>query len=287
MPKACVKEYFCLTKIIDSAGTSLCIEGLKLSHLFFAGEIMRTGSGDWRSSLTKETIDKFATKEQREALNNNDESLLKRADDLALATAIMASLAELKDESSLNPSLSSPSSDDKASVPLSSDSKKDSATQATVPQEHCNSSRKANQKLRHWLGNHGFDIIKNSGAKSNCLLISMIQHAKANYSTEHQAEVNELRRKVKEFTKKHYPDNPSINDYSLNSDDELTDALVEEINKGIIHPDDKLSFWFVTAQDVDGNPFWRRVGDGPKMAIIFDQGGHYEAVIPRSVANAR
>lgn len=261
--------------------------GTQVQSFMFCGEIMRTGSGNWRSSLTNDTIDKFATKEQREALNTNDESLLKRADDLALATAIMASLAELKNESSLNPSSSSPSSDNKASVPLSSDSHKDSAVQTTVAQEHRDSSRKANQKLRHWLGNHGFDIIQNSGAQSNCLLISMIQHAKANYSTEHQAEVNELRRKVKEFTQKHYPDNPSINDYSLNSDDKLTYALVEEINQEIIHPDDKLSFWFVTAQDVDGNPFWRRVGDGPKMAIIFDQGGHYEAVIPRNVANAR
>jgi len=114
-----------------------------------------------------------------------------------------------------------------------------------------------------------------------------MQHAKANYDTEHEAEVNELRQKVKEFTQKHYPDNPSINDYSLYSDDEVTNLLVEKINKGIRHPEDKLSFWFVTAHDVDGNPFWRRVGDGPKMAVIFDQGGHYEAVVPRSVTNVR
>ena len=244
---------------------------------------MRTGPDDWRSALSRETVDKFATTEQREALRNNDEIQLGRADDLALATAIMASLAEQKDDSSLNTTASPASSEHKASPPLSSDSHEDSVTPATVSQEHLDSSRKANQKLRHWLGNHGFDIIPNSGSGSNCLLISMMQHAKANYDTEHEAEVNELRQKVKEFTQKHYPDNPSINDYSLYSDDEVTNLLVEKINKGIRHPEDKLSFWFVTAHDVDGNPFWRQVGDGPKMAIIFDQGGHYEAVIPRSV----
>lgn len=248
---------------------------------------MRTGPGDWRSALSRETVDKFATREQREALKNNDEVQLGRADDLALATAIMASLAEQKDDSSLNTTASPASSDHKASPPLSSDRHKDSVTPATVSQEHLDSSRKANQKLRHWLGNHGFDIIPNSGARSNCLLISMTQHAKTNYASEHEAEVNELRQKVKEFTQKHYPDNPSINDYSLHSDDKVTNLLVEEINKGIRHPEDKLSFCFVTAQDADGNPFWRRVGNGPKMAIIFDQGGHYEAVIPRSVTSAR
>ena len=244
---------------------------------------MRSESAGW---LTSSRLADFATDKQQAALATMNADSLQQADDHALAEAILASLGDLKNKASPNSSSVYSSPERQVASHQSIKSNNSPAKSATVPQEYYDGSKAINLQLRNWLGNHGFDIIPNSGKNSNCLLISMVQHAKGNYSSEHDADVNGLRQTVKDYTKHHYPDNPSINDYSLLSDDDVTDMLVEKINLEIPHVEDKLSFCFVTA-DIDGQPLWRRVGDGPKMAIIFDQGGHYEAVIPRNHAGVR
>ncbi len=255
---------------------------------YFCGEMMRPDSIKPLHTLSAEQIQHFASAEQQQALLNNDEAGLKAADERALAAAILASLADLKAESSaLNPtSPASTGASPSSTQNLNDKTEKNTSTPAKLPQEFYESNRKINLQLGQWLKDHGFSIVSNSGRNSNCLLISMIQHAKSDYSSEHDAEVNDLRKKVKDFTKKHYPDNPSMNDYSLNCDDELTIELIREINKGITDQSEKLSLCFVTA-NIDGTPVWKRTGDGEKVAIIFDQGGHYEAVVPRHLAPAQ
>ena len=249
---------------------------------------MRPDSIKPLTTLSAEQVERFASVEQRQALLNNDEEGLKAADERALAAAILASLADLKDESSaLNPLSPAPTGASPSSTEnLNNKTAKNTSVPATLPEEFYESNRKINLQLGEWLKDHGFNIVSNSGRNSNCLLISMIQHAKRDYSSEHDAEVNDLRTKVKDFTKKHYPDHPSINDYSLNGDDELTNELIREINKGITDPSEKLSFCFVTA-NIDGTPVWRRAGDGPRIGVIFDQGGHYEAVVLKHLSPAR
>lgn len=113
----------------------------------------------------------------------------------------------------------------------------------------------------------------------------MAQHAAENYDTEHFDQVSSLRKMAKDYTKKTHPNTASMNDYSLFSDGKFMNHLVKEINDSILNQQRKLTFWIATA-DLAGQPAWRKVGDGPRMAIIFDQGGHYEAVIPKEIAAA-
>lgn len=258
---------------------------------------MRPVNSNRPTSLSAEALSNFATQEQRQALATGNKDALQKADERALAAAVLASLADIKDESLIKtPSLMSvstkkssfpakESSDQKNISPKptkeTSDQKNIPSKPATLTEDYYEANRKITSQLRGWFHNHGFSIVHNSGRNLNCLLISMMQHKTGNYDSEHDADVDDLRQKVKDYTEKHYPNNPSMNDYSLNSDDDLTVELMKEINKGITDPQEKFSFYFVTA-DSDGEPSWRRRGDGHKVAIIFDQGGHYEAVVPRS-----
>ncbi len=247
---------------------------------------MRPESTSW---LNNTNIADFVTREQHEALLNNDEDSLRKADDRALAEAILASL---EDESMANrESPATPDRSDTDSLPpeiteIQEQPTEQDTTATTLSQAHYDASRKINQQLAGWFRDHGFQVVRNSGKDANCLLISMAQHAAGHYESEHSAEVQSLREKVKEYTTKHHPKDASINDYSLYSDGKLMEQLVKEINARIIDPQKKLSFWIATA-DSEGQPGWRKVGDGPKKAIIFDQGGHYEAVIPREITTTR
>lgn len=246
-----------------------------------------------RRSLSAEQLQQFGTKEQRQALQRHNDEALKQADERALAEALLASLADLRQESPVDHSPALPAPASSAPAPdhqpasatgNSPDAKKNISASSRIPEAYYEGNRKINRQLRGWLQDHGFSLISNTGKDANCLLISMVQHAKRHYDSEHDAEVNDLREKAKDYTRRHHPDNPSINDYSLNSDDGLTVELVREINKDIKDSKEKLSFCFVTA-DIDGQPLWKRIGDGERVAIIFDQGGHFEAVIPRQIAS--
>lgn len=245
---------------------------------------MRPESAGW---FNQTYIAEFATKEQQEALLNNNEDDLRQADDRALAEAILASLAEESRISRSKPAEAEPDSTESfVSDTNEPDNSGTASVNITPSQTEYEASRNINQRLAAWFDHHGFQIVKNSGKDANCLLISMTQHATGNFESEHSAEVASLREEVKAYTKKHHPHRASMNDHSLYSDGKIMAQLVTEINKKISDKDKQLTFWIATA-DHDGQPGWRKVGDGPKMAIIFDQAGHYEAVIPRKISSTR
>ena len=239
---------------------------------------MRPDSANWLNNIAD-----FATKEQQQALLHKDEKSLQRANDRALAEAILASLAEESRASSANSDLSCIHTAD----PDNTDVRSERLAPGTITpsQSHYDASRQINKQLASWFDHHGFQVVHNSGKDANCLLISMAQHATENYTTEHCDLVNSLRKTVKDHTEKTHPNRASMNDYSLFSDGEFMNRLVEEVNGNIMHPENRLTLWVATA-DIGGQPAWRKVGNGPRMAIIFDQAGHYEAVIPKEITSA-
>ena len=244
---------------------------------------MRPDPAHW---LTQQNIADFATKEQQQALLSQHEQSLQQADDLALAEAILASLAEESRAGRViaeNPELS----DTDASTAESKDFSSEGLASNTInpSQSHYEASRQINQHLASWFDHHGFQIVHNSGKDASCLLISMAQHATEHYESEHYDKVNSLRKTVRDYTEKNHPTTVSMNDYSLFSDGKFMHHLVKEVNDTILNQDRKLTFWIATA-DLGGQPAWRKVGNGPRMAIIFDQGGHYEAVIPKEITSA-
>ncbi|MEK0428796.1 MAG: hypothetical protein RL001_1323 [Pseudomonadota bacterium] len=244
---------------------------------------MRPQSANW--FINKNMAD-FITKEQHQALLTEDEKSLQQADDRALAEAILASLAEESRAGrarAANSDLSPADSSWQESTDVGSEGL--ASTTITPSESHYEASRQINQQLASWFDHHGFQVVHNSGKDENCLLISMAQHAAENYDTEHFDQVSSLRKMAKDYTKKTHPNTASMNDYSLFSDGKFMNHLVKEINDSILNQQRKLTFWIATA-DLAGQPAWRKVGDGPRMAIIFDQGGHYEAVIPKEIAAA-
>jgi len=241
---------------------------------------MRPDSANW--FINKNMAD-FVTKEQRQALLNKDAQSLQRADDRALAEAILASLAE-EAQAGRARAANSELSDTDASRAESPDVSREGLASNTVTpsQSHYEASRQINQQLASWFDHHGFQIVRNSGKDASCLLISIAQHATENYKSEHADNVNLLRKTVRDYTEKTHPNTASLNDYSLFSDGKFMNHLVNEVNDTILHQERKLTFWIATA-DLGGQPAWRKVGNGPRMAIIFDQAGHYEAVIPKEI----
>lgn len=244
---------------------------------------MRPEAANW---FNNENMADFITKEQQQALLTKDEKSLQQADDRALAEAILASLAE-EAQAGRARAANSELSDTDASRAESTDVSREGLASNTVTpsQSHYEASREINQQLAFWFDHHGFQIVHNSGKDASCLLISMAQHATENYETEHCDKVSSLRNTAKDYTQKTQPNTPSMNDYSLFSDGKFMDHLVNKVNDSILNQERKLTFWIATA-DLAGQPAWRKVGDGPRMAIIFDQGGHYEAVIPKKIAAA-
>lgn len=239
------------------------------------------------TSLSANQLEQFASADQRRAVGNKNEAALKMADDRALAEAILASLADLGQETlaSTDNTLPSPNEASSSQSRISDDPPTAYAARTPTQAEY-EANRKINQQLDLWLDQHGFQVIPNTGRDANCLLISMTQHAAGNYTSEHSADVVSLRQKVKDYTRMHHPNNPSMNDYSLYSDGKFMTQLAQEVNDGIKDPNKQLTFCIATA-DLNGQPSWRKVGDGPRMAVIVDRGGHYEAVIPREISAPR
>lgn len=215
--------------------------------------------------------DGFLTAQQRAAMDSGDELAMQAADDAAMAEAILASLAEQENliKHYSNASDAAPVSPGTPATPTTEG--KAASTGAGMA-ELVQIQRDNTERLRGWLHANGFDIIKNRGGGHNdCLLISLLQHATGDYRSEHRSDVAYYREYLMGI-------DPSIdrND-SLPSMSDAIQLLIEKINA------DKQAHLRVAfvAPGLEGEPTFHYYGSGSRYAIIFDQSGHFDAVVPR------
>ncbi len=198
------------------------------------------------SQIYAENLDDFITPEQRHSLNSNNLHALEIANDQALAIAIQASESEV--------------------MPLPT---ADSAA------ERLQSQFDISKKLRAWLDKHDYQVISNSGKNNNCLLISLLQHATGDYRSEHHEKAAHYKSILEKESNFHIGRLDP-----LYFDTHLIANLIHRIGKD--HGREmSVNFCFA---DADGNYAEHIVGSGNNTVMVFDQGGHYEAVLPPSHA---
>lgn len=189
------------------------------------------------------------TAKQKFARETGDPTLIEEANDEALALGIQRSL--------------DPGND----VPKS--------VRKGIPEDEFASQRGVIAKLKGWLKNHGFSIKPNNGDRNNCLIISMLQHVTGDYASKHAKEARHYKQQIVQWS-----GGKEKSSAALHSDDALTRRLIAQINKDYFgdRKEDYVRFNFTTA-DLHGNPAFREMGDGPRIAGILDGGGHYEAYV--------
>ena len=234
------------------------------------------------TSLSTEQINDFASKEQQAALASGDEAKIREANDRALAEALLASLGTASSATAPKET----DAEDGVSVPVKpgrprprSDALQVSVRYSPSETEY-EASRTQTIQLRSWLDHHGFDVIPNSGGKSsNCLLISLMQHATGNYASEHTAEVRELREALVKSSKG--AESGSL--FGDSSSDSSLPWLVDQINEHYAVTGRKLTVWMASAF-IDGQPSFLKIGHGELPAMIFESNSHFEAAVPRGTA---
>jgi hypothetical protein len=203
-----------------------------------------------QAAIAASLNDDGMTSAQRFARETGDPDAAKWADDEALAMGINASLHE-------------------ASAPA--------ALRSSVPNEEFAAQSGLIGQLKHNLRAQGFKIWPNRGAKNNCLIISMLQHATGDYRSQHSKQAEHYKQLlVKQSGGTERIDSP------LYSDEKLTRWLISKINRDYFgdRREDYLSFRLVTA-GLDGQASERVIGNGKRIAGILDGAGHYEAFTPR------
>lgn len=197
--------------------------------------------------LSKSQMADYLTPEQQHALASGDIEAQQMADDAALAMGIQASLDEMNQVKNTEPS----------------------ATRI-IPDQEFEAQRSINDKLRNWFTDRQMTVVANQGENQNCLLISLVQHASGNYHSQHAQAASDfkdiLTRESKGQILKHD---------ALYDDTALMTALIKRINEKY-QSDMRVDFY---TADLNGNPAIRSVGDGKKPVIIFNQVGHFEAVV--------
>ena len=189
----------------------------------------------------------YLTPEQQQALASGDFEAQQMADDAALAMGIQASIDEM----------------DKVK------STEKSATRI-VPDQELQARREINNKLRHWFTDRHMTIVANQGKNQNCLLISLIQHASGQYDSQHEKVASDFKDILTKESQ------GQIGKYdALYDDTELMTALIKQINEKY-QSDMRVDFY---TADLNGDPAIRSVGNGKKPVIIFNQVGHFEAVV--------
>ncbi len=216
----------------------------------------------------------FLTASQQTAWDSGNHEAIQAADDTALAQAIMASLAELEDIQTQDDTTSE---DDLIQTAIAESLKPSGKGRSPINQKksteaYLDLQAQKTAGLRTWFEKNGFDVIHNSGGRSNnCLLISLLQHATGDYRSEHTAEVRHYRQQLMKWDKTIKKNDP------LPSSGKLIENLIELVLK-----DKKCNRRFAIAgPSLGSEPSWHFYGKGKDYAIIFDQSGHYEAVIPR------
>jgi hypothetical protein len=138
---------------------------------------------------------------------------------------------------------------------------------------HMKQLRLGNSLLQTWLNSNCCDVVHNDGNGNNCLIISLLQLATRDLS-QHKAKAEEL----KQWLVKEYPGEADKTSDKLYSNTTATQALIEKINDEY-HSDMTVTFLQATA---DGFPVvTSRVGKGSRHVMIFDKGGHFQAVAPK------
>ena len=217
---------------------------------------------------------KFLTAAQQAAWDSGNRDAIQAADDAALAQALMASLAELETAKNQDDVVTEDDLLQAAiteSLALAGKGSAKSNNQTSML-EYLDIQAKKTSELRTWFTQSGFDIVRNSGGGSNnCLLISLLQHATGDYSSEHAADVHHYRQQLMKWDKTIQATDP------LPSSGEIIKRLINQIikDKGSEHR------FAIAGPGLGSEPSWHFYGEGKDYAIIFDQSGHYEAVIPR------
>lgn len=221
----------------------------------------------------------FLSSSQQTAWKSGNRESIQAADDAALAQGIMASLGELEE---LQTQDDTTSDDDLIQAAIAESLKTSGKGRSPIDQQknaeaYSDLQAQKTSGLRTWFAQNGFDIIYNSGGGSNnCLLISLLQHATGDFRSEHTAEVNQYRQQLMKWDKTIKKDDP------LPSSGKLIEDLIELVLK-----DKKCNRRFAIAGPGLGTqPSWHFYGSGKDYAIIFDQSGHYEAVVPRRAKSA-
>ncbi len=230
----------------------------------------------------------FQTEDQRRSLASRSPNKIDEANEKALQAAIAASLkddgmtaAQRFARETGDPDAAKWADDEALAMGIHASLNASSAPAAlrtSVPNEEFASQRRLIGKLKRSLRAQGFRIWPNHGARNNCLIISMLQHATGNYRSQHSKDADYYKQRlVKRSGGNEHIDSP------LYSDDALTRWLISEINRDYFgdRRDDYLSFRLVTA-GLDGQASERVIGNGKRIAGILDGAGHYEAFTPRT-----
>ena len=228
------------------------------------------------TNLSSEQMRDFATEAQQTALASGDAAKVREANDRALAEGILASLGS--DTSRPAPRPGEPEAQAEPGRPRRQPADPSAVPRRRLPPEtEYEAARKQTAQLRDWLNHHGFDVIPNSGGgRSNCLLISLMQHATGNYASEHEAEVSELRQALVEQS-------GGAESGALFGDtgsDSSLRWLVNRINRDYAQPGRTLTVW-IASSFVDDQPSFLKVGNGELAAMIFESNSHFEAAVPR------
>lgn len=191
----------------------------------------------------------YLTPEQQQALRSGDADAKQIADDAALAMGIQASLDEMdKLETATKP------------------------RSRTIPEAMLDAQRSINKKLSNWFADRKMTVVSNQGKNQNCLLISLLQHASGNYQSQHESEASHYKQILTGKSHGQIGKHDALYD-----DTELMTSLINRINKKY-NRDMRVDFY---TADLNGNPAIRSVGTGKKPVIIFNQVGHFEAVISK------
>ncbi len=244
------------------------------------------------------------TKEQATAWKSGNDVAARAADDRALAQAILASLEAMDPLD--NPKAkgdphrpADPPSGGTTSTKTTKTTK--TATDTPTGKAPATSSQPtgfideknmadykvlqlaATERLETWLHLNGFDIVSNTGSgENNCLIISLVQHAKKDYSSEHLAEVRDIRQALVDHCKGR--DDPQK---KLGQGDQLPgsgadiDWLVNQINDQY----GRNMRVAVVCIGTNNEPTYHHLGGRKsgevERVMIFDKSGHFEAVVPR------
>ena len=200
------------------------------------------------STQNPEIKSEFLSKSQQQALLSGNAKDIKQANDAALAEAIQHSLNE---------------------TPVH---QKTSLSKRKITSAEWSAHAKNNLRLRKWFDENNYLIKPNSGKENNCLLISLLQHVTGDYDSQHSKRAQHYKSILQNVSK------GTINSFDpLYSDSDWTIFMINKINQDYA-TDISVDFY---SADGDGKPAVLRVGEGKNSVIIFDQGGHFEAVITK------
>ncbi len=201
------------------------------------------------STQNPEIKSEFLSKSQQQALLSGNAKDIQQANDAALAEAIQHSLNE---------------------TPVH---QKTSLPKRKITSAEWSAHAKNNLRLRKWFDENNYLIKPNSGKENNCLLISLLQHATGDYDSQHSKRAQHYKSILQNVSK------GTINSFDpLYSDSDWTIFMINKINQDY-GTDISVDFY---SADGDGKPAVLRVGQGKNSVIIFDQGGHFEAVITKN-----